>query len=147
MPTILSLLLLFVCDRSDPTLDFIAVYNATKEITYSISLLERRGAEEYLSEEPLGEVAARDIQSTRSSMFIEGKMLLGKFKKSIYSKCYIYVISFIYNWLTYNVPAFQSCCVGPSRRSAVISKIPRSRFHGLYSEYHEGKTSIIPHVL
>ncbi len=69
----------FVDVRSNTSLDFIAVYNAPQEISYTVSLLERRGAQEYVSEEPLGEVAARDIQSTRSSMSIEGKMLLGNF--------------------------------------------------------------------
>jgi hypothetical protein len=82
----------FVYVRSDTSLDFIAVYNVTPEISYTVSLLERRGAHEYVSIEPLGEVAARDIQSTRSSMcIVEGKMLLGNlliasFCVSCYSK-------------------------------------------------------------
>ena len=69
----------FIHVRSDTSLDFIAVYNVHKELSYTVSLLERSGAQENVSEEPLGEVAARDIQSTRSSMCIEGKMLLGTF--------------------------------------------------------------------
>ncbi len=67
----------FMLGQTHASLDFIAVYNVTPEISYTVSLLERRGAHEYVSEEPLGEVAARDIQSTRSSMCIEGKMLFG----------------------------------------------------------------------
>ncbi len=65
------------CDRADASLDFIAVYNANKHITHTINLLERKGGEENQSEEPLAEMAALEIQSTRSSMCIEGKMLLG----------------------------------------------------------------------
>ena len=67
----------FIHVSSDTSLDFIAVYNVHKEVSYTVCLLERRGAQENVFEEPLGEVAARDIQSTRSSMCIEGKMLLG----------------------------------------------------------------------
>jgi hypothetical protein len=55
------------------------VYNANKHITHTINLLERKGGEENQSEEPLAEMAALEIQSTRSSMCIEGKMLLGHF--------------------------------------------------------------------
>ncbi len=69
----------FIHVRSDTSLDFIAVYNVHKDVSYTVSLLERSSAQEYVSEEPLSEVAARDIQSTRSSMCIEGKMLLGTF--------------------------------------------------------------------
>jgi hypothetical protein len=68
------LLSCLLCDRSDVSLDFIAVYNASNLITNTVSLLQRTGAEEYLSEEPLVEAAALEIQSTRSSMSIEGKM-------------------------------------------------------------------------
>jgi hypothetical protein len=53
------------------------VYNANKHILHTINLLERKGGEENQSEEPLSEMAALEIQSTRSSMLIEGKMLLG----------------------------------------------------------------------
>ncbi len=66
-----------VCDRADTSLDFIAVYNANKDITHTISVLQRKGGEENQSEEPLAETAALEIQSTRSSMSIQGKMLLG----------------------------------------------------------------------
>jgi hypothetical protein len=38
--------------------------------------LQRKGGEENQSEEPLTEMAALEIQSTRSSMPIQGKMLL-----------------------------------------------------------------------
>jgi hypothetical protein len=67
------------CDRADASLDFTAVYNANKHILHTINLLERKGGEENQSEEPLSEMAALEIQSTRSSMLIEGKMLLGHF--------------------------------------------------------------------
>jgi hypothetical protein len=67
----------FLCDRADASLDFIAVYNANKHITHTINLLERKGGEENQSEEPLAAMAA--LESTRSSMSIEGKMLLGHF--------------------------------------------------------------------
>ena len=67
----------FVYDRSDPCLDFIAVYNATNQQPQTVSLLQRTGVDECILEEPLSEVAALDIHSTRSSMCIEGKMLLG----------------------------------------------------------------------
>ena len=65
------------CQRSDPSLDFIAVYNASNLITNTVSFLQRTNTDEYQSEEPLGEAAALEIQSMRSSMAIEGKMLLG----------------------------------------------------------------------
>ena len=64
------------CDRADASIDFIAVYNANKEITHTLNVLERRGAEEFQSEEPVAQMAALEIQSTRASMSIEGKMLL-----------------------------------------------------------------------
>ena len=67
----------FVYDRSDTSLDFIAVYNASNNFTPSVSLLQRTGADECISEEPLAQAAALEIQSTRASMLIEGKMLLG----------------------------------------------------------------------
>ena len=67
----------FVYDRSDTSLDFIAVYNSSNNFTQSVSLLQRTGADEIVSEDPLATVAALEIQSTRASMFIEGKMLLG----------------------------------------------------------------------
>ena len=67
----------FVYDRSDPCLDFIAVYNATNQQPHAVSLLQRTGADEIVSEEPLATVAALEIQSTRASMSIEGKMLSG----------------------------------------------------------------------
>ena len=76
-------------DRSDASLDFIAVYNAIHQTNNTVSLLQRTGTEEYLSEEPLVEAAALEIQSTRSSMSIEGKMLLGHFNTPSYSYCYI----------------------------------------------------------
>jgi hypothetical protein len=68
---------LWDCDRADASIDFIAVYNANKEITHTLNLLEQRSAEEFQSEEPVTEIAALEIQSTRASMSIEGKMLLG----------------------------------------------------------------------
>jgi hypothetical protein len=68
---------LCVCDRADTSLDFIAVYNANKDTSHTISLLQRKDGEENQSEEPLTEMAALEIQSTRSSMSIQGKMLLG----------------------------------------------------------------------
>ena len=64
-------------DRSDTSLDFIAVYSATNQPPLSVSLLQRTGADEGVLEEPLAEQAARELHSTRSSMCIEGKMLLG----------------------------------------------------------------------
>ena len=67
----------FVYDRSDTSLDFIAVYNASNIFTPSVSLLQRTGADECISEEPLAQAATLEIQSTRASMLIEGKMLLG----------------------------------------------------------------------
>jgi hypothetical protein len=67
----------FVYDRSDTSLDFIAVYNTSNNLTQSVSLLQRTGARECVSEEPLAIIAALEIQSTRASMSIEGKMLLG----------------------------------------------------------------------
>jgi hypothetical protein len=68
---------LFVNDRSDTSLDFIAVYNATNQLPLSVSLLQRTGADERVSEEPVTEQATLELQATRSSMCIEGKMLLG----------------------------------------------------------------------
>jgi hypothetical protein len=73
------LLSCLLCKRSDASLDFIAVYNASNQITNTVSLLQRTGADEYLLEEPLVAAAALEIQSMRSSMSIEGKMLLGLF--------------------------------------------------------------------
>ena len=79
MYLIILLCVLCVSDRADTSLDFIALYNADKETTNTISLLQRQGREENESEEPLAELAALEIQSTRSSMSIQGKMLLGRF--------------------------------------------------------------------
>jgi hypothetical protein len=106
------LLSCLLCDRSDSSLDFIAVYNASNHITNTVSLLQRTGAEEYLSEEPLMESAALEIQSTRSSMSIEGKMLLGHFLITSYSYFYCDFLS------------LSSYCVGPPQGPSTISKIP-----------------------
>jgi hypothetical protein len=62
----------FVYERSDTSLDFIAVYNSSNNFTQSVSLLQRTGADEIVSEESLALVAALEIQSTRASMSIEG---------------------------------------------------------------------------
>jgi hypothetical protein len=56
----------FVYDRSDPCLDFIAVYNATNQQPQTVSLLQRTGADECISEESLAQAAALEIQSTHS---------------------------------------------------------------------------------
>jgi hypothetical protein len=71
MYLIILLCVLCVCDRADTSLDFIALYNANKDTTHTISLLQRKGGEENQSEEPLAELAALKIQSTRSSMSIQ----------------------------------------------------------------------------
>ncbi len=88
------------CDRADTSLDFIAVYNANKDTSHTISLLQRNGGEENQSEEPLAEMAALEIQSTRSSMSIQGKMLLGHTHP-----CRL-VRSVCYNCLHLNIPCF-----------------------------------------
>jgi hypothetical protein len=63
----------FVYDKSDTSLDFIAVYNTSNNFTQSVSLLQRTGVDEFVPEEPLATIAALEIQSTRASMSIEGK--------------------------------------------------------------------------
>jgi hypothetical protein len=131
MYLIISFCFFSACDRADTSLDFIAVYNANKHITYTINLLERRGGEENQSEEPLAEMAALEIQSTRSSMSIEGKMLLGHFPLLNISLATSVVI-FCINTLI----SLRSCCLGPPRRSTAISKIPRSGIYGLHCQYH-----------
>jgi hypothetical protein len=72
-----SLFILLLPPRSDPSVDFIAVYNATKETTESVCLLERLDREEKISDEAVPFTASQEILSTRSSMAINGKMLLG----------------------------------------------------------------------
>jgi hypothetical protein len=63
--------------RSDPCVDFIAVYNAPNASTQSVSLLQRVDRHEIVSDEAVSLIASQEIQSTRSSMAINGKMLLG----------------------------------------------------------------------
>ena len=89
-----------VYDRADTSLDFIAVYNANKDTSHTISLLQRKDGEENQSEESLTEMAALEIQSTRSSMSIQGKMLLG-----LTHPCRL--VKFVcYNCLHLNIPCF-----------------------------------------
>jgi hypothetical protein len=66
-----------VC-RSDNTLDFIAVYNASADSNQNIHLMEKLGGRpETTSIFTVSEEAAQDISSTRNSMKISCKMLLG----------------------------------------------------------------------
>ncbi len=55
------------------------MYNDTKETTESVCLLERLDREEIVSDEAVSFTASQEILSTRASMAINGKMLLGTF--------------------------------------------------------------------
>jgi hypothetical protein len=66
-----------VC-RSDNTLDFIAVYNASADSEQNIHLMEKLGGRpETTSTIIVSQEAAQDISSTRNAMKIPCKMLLG----------------------------------------------------------------------
>ncbi len=54
------------------------MYNATNEASQSVSLLQRLDRQEMVSDEAVSHIASQEILSTRASMSINGKMLLGQ---------------------------------------------------------------------
>jgi hypothetical protein len=64
--------------RSDNTIDFIAVYNASADSGQNIHLMEKLGGiSETISTFTVSDEAAQEISSNRKAMNIPCKMLLG----------------------------------------------------------------------